>query len=177
MAGRKVRNAALAFLPLLLGAGCGTTGLQDFNFRVDHRLQFLSPPDRALVGAPLRVEWRMSGFAVQAEGSAPPQRDAGYFAVFVDRAPIRPDQTMRSVASRDPQCLHTPGCPDPAYLQQRQIYLTTSPSVTLEQIPPLAGDDESIQLHTITVVLMDTAGHRIGESAWEVDVRIRKVGL
>jgi hypothetical protein len=35
---------------------------------------------------------------------------------------------------------------------------------------------DKVQLHTFIVVLMNTAGHRIGEAAWEIDLRIPKAG-
>jgi hypothetical protein len=43
-------------------------------------------------------------------------------------------------------------------------------------VPNVAGDREKLQQHSITVVLMDTSGHRIGESAWELDVRMARAG-
>jgi len=119
----------------------------------------------------------MGQFRIEAPGAGKASEGAGYFAVFVDRAPIRPGQTMRAVASRDLLCMHQAGCPDRAYLAARQIYTTTKTELTLGQIPSIPGDSEAVQLHTVTVVLMDTAGHRIGESAWELDLRMRKVGL
>ena len=158
-------------------AGCGIAHPQDLNFTVDQRLQFQSPPARALVTSPVTVRWTMSGFRAEPAGSGPARPDVGYFAVFVDRAPIRPGQTMRAVATGDEVCLHRTGCPDAAYLAARQIYTTTSTSVNLPQVPPLAGNAERVQYHSVTVVLMDTTGHRIGESAWELDLRMRRPGL
>lgn len=168
---------ALAATLVLVASGCGITQMQNLAFRVDNRLVFVSPPDRSLVTNPVTVRWRMSDFRIQAQGSGKASRGGGYFAVFVDQAPIRPGQTMRAVASRDPQCLHQAGCPGAAYLAARQIYTTTDTVLTLGQIPSIAGDSEAVQLHTVTVVLMDTSGHRIGESAWELDLRMRKVGF
>lgn len=161
----------------LAGAACGITHVQDLNFTVDQRLQFVAPPARSLVTSPLTVSWTITGFGVEAPGSAVPSADAGYFAVFVDQSPIHPGQTMRVVAAKDETCLHQPGCPDAAYLAARRIYTTTATSITLPAIPALAGNSERIQYHSVTVVLMDTSGHRIGESAWELDVRIRRPGL
>ena len=84
---------------------------------------------------------------------------------------------MRIVANKDQVCLHRPGCPDESYLEDRRIYTTTENGLTVEQIPPIAGDTERIQVHLVTVILMDTSGHRIGESAWQLDLRMRRVGL
>ncbi|HET6809707.1 MAG TPA: hypothetical protein VFH50_01705 [Acidimicrobiales bacterium] len=171
------RRILLGGLLVLAAAGCGVAHPQDLNFTVDKRLQFQSPPARALVAAPVTVRWTMAGFRVEPEGSAPSRPDAGYFAVFVDRAPIRPGQTMRAVATGDQVCLHQAGCPDAAYLAARQIYTTTATSLTLQQIPPLSGNVQRVQYHSVTVVLMDTTGHRIGESAWELDLRTRRAGI
>lgn len=179
----QVRRRLLASVAAVLLTGllssCGITHLQDLNFRVDNRLHFTMPKARTLVHPPLTVRWTMRDFTIAAPHSAPPSRTAGYFAVFVDRAPIRPEQTMKAVAHSlgDRSCELNPACPDESYLEQHQIYTTTAESLTLDQIPSLTTDQEKVQLHTITVVLMDTSGHRIGESAWELDVRMRKVGL
>ena len=162
---------------VLSTAGCGIAHPQDLNFTVDQRLQFQSPPSRALVTSPVTVRWTMTGFRVEPAGTGPASSGTGYFAVFVDRAPIRPGQTMRAVATGDEVCLHRPGCPDPAYLAARLIYTTTATSVTLPQVPPLSGNVQRVQYHSVTVVLMDTTGHRIGESAWELDLRMRRPGL
>jgi hypothetical protein len=119
----------------------------------------------------------MRDFTIEAPGSAPPTRDAGYFAVFVDRPPIKPGATMKDVAKGDRFCEQNPRCPDAAYLHQHYVFTTTKTALTMPQIPNLIGSKETLQLHTITIVLMDTSGHRIGESAWELDVRIPKVSF
>lgn len=173
-AGVRALLQAVAVAPLL--AGCGLTHLADLNFRVDDRLHFTSPADRALVPHSFTVTWTIDDFRVAAPHSEPPSRDAGYFAVFVDRAPVRPGQTLDAVASDDPTCEQDPTCPDRAYLRDRQVYVTTDPSVRLRQVPDQAAKEDT-QLHAVTVVLLDTSGRRIGESAWELDVRIRKVGF
>jgi hypothetical protein len=164
-------------LASLTVSGCGLTHLQDLNFRVDKRLHFVSPKDRATVQRPFTVTWTMNNFQVVAKGSQPPTRDAGYFAVFVDRTPIKPGQTMRSLASKDQACQVDPKCPDRSYLAGLGVYETTGTSLRLNQLANVVGDKEQLQHHSVTVVLMDTAGHRIGESAWELDVRMQKAGF
>lgn len=168
---------ALAMLLGGLAAGCGLTHLQDLNFRVDKRLHFVSPDSRSQVKQRFTMSWRMDDFTVKGPGTAAPSRDAGYFALFVDRTPIKPGQTMKAVASGDHFCEESPTCPGRAYLRDRLVFTTTRTSLRLPLIPALANDKQDVQLHTITVVLMDTAGHRIGESAWQLDVRIPKVGV
>jgi hypothetical protein len=159
------------------GSGCGVAHPQELNYRTDKRLHFLSPKPRTLVQTPVDVRWSIREFKIRPLGSAPPSQDAGYFAVFVDRAPIKPDESMRVIASKDQVCLHRPGCPDETYLNDRRIFTTTEMGMAVEQIPPLPGDKERVQLHAVTVILMDTSGHRIGESAWQLDLRLRKLGL
>ena len=178
VARRHVLNrGALVLVAATLLSGCGITHLQDLRFRVDNRLHFTTPKDRSKLHQPVRLAWTIRDFRVAAFGSEPPSRHAGYFAIFVDRTPIRPGQTMRAVANGDQPCLRNPKCPDASYLAQKQIYTTTDLSMTLPQIPNLSFVRDKIQHHTVTVVLMDTSGHRIGESAWQLDFRIPKVGF
>lgn len=179
--GRAVwRSLGAKALPaVLIGAlvsGCGLTHLEDLSFRVDERLDFTHPEDRALVKQPFTVSWTIRDFRIAAPGSEPPSRDAGYFAVFVDRAPVKPGDTLDAVANGDTYCEQDPKCPDKQYLKEQQVFATTHTSLRLSQIINVPGKDD-IQLHAVTVVLMDTSGHRIGESAWELDLRMRRVGI
>ena len=171
------RVGLLAVVLVALLPGCGLTHLQDLNFRVDDRLTFTSPQDRALVTRPITVTWKMTDFRIAAPGSEPPSRDAGYFVVFVDRSPIKPGQTLDAVAHGDTFCEQSPDCPDRTYFHEHEVYPTTATSLTLKQIPNVAGNKEDTQVHTITIVLVDTAGHRIGEGAWELDVRMKRIGF
>lgn len=170
-------RCALALAAVLAATSCGLTHLQDLNFRVDKRLSFVSPQARTTVHQPLTITWTMKDFTMAAEGSAPPTRDAGYFAVFVDQTPIRPGHTMDDVAKGDPYCQRIKTCPDKKYLAEHRVYTTTSTRMKFPPIPNILGDSEKLQLHTFTIVLMDTSGHRIGESAWELDLRIPKLGI
>ena len=168
------RLALLAALSGIL-SGCGLTHLNDLNFRVDDRLHFVTPKDRALLHSPVTVSWTIHDFTIAAPGSAPPSRDAGYFAVFLDRAPIHPGETLTAIGKGDPTCANDPKCPDKTYLNDHHVFVTTKTQLRLDQITDIAGDHEKIQMHAVTVVLLDTAGHRIGESAWELDFRMRRV--
>lgn len=172
---RASRRLAAAAVAAVVGlSGCGLTHLSDLNFRIDKRLHFLSPKSRSTVHQPVTVSWTMSDFTIAALGSEPPTRDAGYFAVFVDQAPIKPGSTMKSVAHGDAACENDPKCPNQSYLREHDVFTTTATSLRLPMIPDLTNTKENPQLHTITIVLMDTSGHRIGESAWELDLRIPK---
>jgi hypothetical protein len=175
--GRLVARCALALVAVMSLSSCGLTHLQDLNFRVDKRLSFVSPKARATVHQPVTIVWAMKDFTVEPQGSAPPSRDAGYFAVFVDQTPIRPGHTMDDIAAGDPFCQRSPSCPDKRYLADHRVYTTTDTQIKFPLIPNLTGSSEHLQTHTFTIVLMDTSGHRIGESAWELDLRIPKVGI
>jgi hypothetical protein len=163
--------AALLFVSLLSACVPATS---DLLFRQDTRLRFATPQPRHEVKLPVRLTWEIKDFRVVEPASEPPRRDAGYFAVFVDRVPIRPGQTLEAVAKDDQACLKSPTCPDRTYLEQRQVYTTTATSLTLAQVYPFAHTHDRLQLHTATVVLMDASGHRIGESAWEIQFRLRQ---
>src|SRR3954466_5017445 len=116
---------ALVAAGAVLVGGCGITHMQDLSFRVDNRLHFTTPKARTKLHQPVHLAWTIRDFRIAAPGSEPPSDDAGYFAVFVDRTPIRPGQTMRSVAGDDPACRHDPKCPDAAYPGHTEIYMTT----------------------------------------------------
>ncbi|HET7310853.1 MAG TPA: hypothetical protein VFJ17_05965 [Mycobacteriales bacterium] len=169
------RRLALLVAVAAATSSCGLTHLSDLNFRVDDRLHFVSPKARSVVHAPLTVAWTIHDFTLAAPGSAAPTKDAGYFAVFVDRAPIRPGETLKAIGKGDLTCENDPKCPDTTYLNDHRVYVTTTTQVRLPLISDIVGDRERLQMHSITVVLLDTAGHRIGESAWELDVRMHRV--
>jgi hypothetical protein len=119
----------------------------------------------------------MRGFRIEAAGSAPPSRDAGYFAVFVDQSPVKPGQTLRSVSSGNPFCRRDPAsCTTPAYLAQQEVYTTTHESITVPDVTNIPGNHQGTELHSFIVILMDTSGHRIGESAWEIDLQMKRIG-
>lgn len=162
-------------LPLLLAgglaAGCGLQHPGDLNFRIDDRLEFLSPASRETVQQPMTVTWSMRDFTLAPPGSGPASDDTGYFAVFVDRAPVKPGKTLAEVAKDDePNCAVDAECLA-AYLKSARVYTTTQTSIDLPRIPNDPNALEDTELHSITVILMDTEGRRIGESAWELQVR------
>ncbi|MHB8341618.1 MAG: hypothetical protein ACYDB7_10645 [Mycobacteriales bacterium] len=166
--GGRLRRGLTALAVSLALAGCSFSNLA---FVTDTRLHFTAPVNRDLVKLPVTLRWTMRDFTVLAPGTAAPSSSTGYFALFVDQAPIRPGQTLRAVASGNNSCLHTPGCPNAAYLADRGVYTTASTSFTLTQVASLNAY-QNVQLHTVTVVLLNSAGHRIGESAWYVSFRL-----
>lgn len=172
VAGRLIALVAAA----VLVAGCALTHLDDLSFRVDSRLHFLGPKDRSRQHLPLTIRWRMRDFTVAAPGSAAPTKSAGYFVLFVDQSPIRPGQRLTAICKSDPFERGDRQCPTLDYLHGKRVYPTTAEQVTLANLANVAGNKDAEQLHTFVVVLMDTAGRRIGESAWELDLRLPRIG-
>lgn len=153
-----------------LVAGCGFSNLA---FTADSRLHFVSPKPRALVHLPVTLRWAISGFRVVAPGTNPATAESpgeGYFAVFVDRAPVQPGQPLDAVADRS--CRRTPGCVNAGYLADRGVYAAWQDQITIRQIDVTSY--QQTETHEATVVLLDPAGRRIGESAWYIDFRMKK---
>lgn len=151
--------AALTCVAALSGCAVG-----DLQFRNDERLAFASPGDRERVTLPVTVAWSMEDFqAVGLDGSS--TRTKGVFAVFVDRAPMPVGKDVTWLARDDDSCLRDPRCPNPTYLAEQGVYLTTTPKVVVDRLPD-AGDGVGDEQHYVNVVLLDGTGTRIGESAW-----------
>jgi hypothetical protein len=162
----------LAFLVavMVLATGCRTSGLA---FRIDERVEITSPESRAEVTLPFDLTWTIKDFNITGpDGSE--NDDAGYFAVLVDTTPMPPGEDLTYYARDDDGCREAAGCPDEAYLNDRNIFLTrelTFPVTALVDTRPVdrqsAPDD-----HEITIVLLNGKSERIGESAFRVDFTV-----
>lgn len=159
---RLVTGAALLGLTGAL-SGCVPQGLA---FRLDERLTFSAPEDRATVTLPVTIDWDIRDFEITEPGGEP-RKDAGSFAVFIDGSPMPPGKPLSWVARKDKSCRASDGCPDAEYLSARGIYATTETELTLEQLPR-SGDEDRRERHRATIVLLDARGTRIGESAFEI---------
>ncbi len=131
------------------------------------------PADRALLRAPITVDWRVRDFEVtgRTQNARP---DAGYFGIFVDREPPPPGRTIEWLFRDDTSCRPSDGCPDREYLAERDMYTTTQTSFTVEDLRQL---DPSIKrrrrvLHEVTIILLDGRGRRIGESAFPAEFQV-----
>ena len=147
---------------------------QHLAFRVDDRLTFTSPEDRATVRLPLRLDWEMRDFDVTGPTGAA-RDDAGYFAVFIDRSPMPPGEPLRWIARNDHSCRADDGCPDAAYFASRGIYTATESELVINQVPRHATDKKR-ERHRATVILLDAASRRIGESAFEIAFDVERTG-
>jgi len=154
--------------PALLGLTVALSGCvpQGLAFRVDDRLTFQSPEDRAEVKLPVALDWDIRDFEVTEPGGEP-RKDAGYFAVFVDSTPMPPGKPLSWIARQDNSCRPADGCPDEEYLLVRGIYTTSETKLVIEELPR-SSDEDRRERHRATIVLLDASGKRIGESAFEI---------
>ena len=157
---------------LILLSACGYQGL---SFEKDERVKIVAPKDRAEVRLPVTIRWSVEDFDVTGP-SGSPNPDAGYFGVFVDTAPQPPGKDFRWLARDDHQCKVTRGCPDKAYFESKHVYATTETSFVIEKLPEVRPERERKfrDFHEVIVVLLDGAGRRIGESAFQVDFQLKR---
>jgi hypothetical protein len=166
----RLRVAVLLVAFLL--PGCGFRGL---NFIADDRVTFIAPDDRAEVRLPLTVSWRVRDFEVTGNDGRR-RRDAGYFGVFVDRAPQPPSQTLDWIVRDDARCRDRTAC-DEAYLAQLNIHSTTETTFEIDRLPTPSSDAvRRREFHEVTVVLLDGSGRRIGESAFTRQFEVDRDG-
>ena len=146
-------------LLVLALSGCSVSGLA---FREDDRVDIVEPGDRDEATLPLTIRWTSE---VEVDDGGP------YYAVFVDREPIRPGQSLRALA--DDACNQTDGCPDLAYLKDRFVFVTDELEVTIDALPQRGGQRTSADdRHEATLVLIDAEGRRRGEAAYTVEFTV-----
>lgn len=163
---------ALSALAALTVFACTACIPDHYAFLVDDRLTITSPRDQAEVTVPVTLRWRVEDFEVVEPGTSPAREDAGYFAVFVDRNPMPPGEDLRWLARDDGACDPDDGCPDAAYLAERDVHLTTKTELVLTELEE--GPADRRERHSVTIVLLDASGTRIGESAFYVDFEVRR---
>ena len=88
--------------------GCVPHGLA---FVQDKRVDVVAPKSHSTVRLPVTIRWTVHDFRVTGPSHSS-NPDAGYFGVFVDRAPVPPGKPLSYVAHGDQLCQATPGCPD-----------------------------------------------------------------
>jgi hypothetical protein len=156
---RPLLAAALAAAAVLL-TSCGGS---HYAFKQDKRIDIVAPADRAKVRLPIDIRWRTNGLPVSPAAGP-------FFAVFVDREPTRPGQSLAVLADDD--CRRRPGCPDVAYLEGRHVLVTDRTQVRLDTVPRRTAGGSTDRAHQATVVLIDREGRRVGEGFWTVEFRV-----
>ena len=156
---------------LLSMSGCALSGLA---FEQDQRLRFESPSYRQKVTLPYTIRWSMSDFQVTGE-TGEGGESSGYFEVLFDTGPQPPGQGLDYFARDDASCKSSGSCPNEHYLAQRGVYTTTDQFFTVKHLPPAPGVDLNRgqpDIHDVTIVLLNGAGKRIGESSWSTSFEI-----
>ncbi len=152
-------------------SGCALSGLA---FEQDQRLRFEAPSYREKVHLPFTIRWSMTDFEVAgpSSGSSP---DSGYFEVLFDTGPQPPGDGVEYFARDNRSCRVSEGCPNRHYLAQQGVYTTTNDYIEVRHLPPAPGVDLARgqpDIHDVTIVLLDGAGKRIGESSWTTSFEI-----
>ena len=157
---------AIGLAVLLACSACAPQGL---SFRVDHRVKITSPRHDAKLSFPFTLKWTVKDFQVVGPGG-PSQKSSGYFAVFIDATPMRPGETLDAIAKKDATCHQDAGCPSVSYYAGRGIYTTTATEFVVSKLP----DGSTGKSHRATIVLLNAAGERIGESAFRVNFQVKE---
>lgn len=169
---RKRFLAAIISIAILC-SGCAFGRLSSMQFRQDRRVRITSPKAHTTVPVPFVLRWTVKDFEVTGPTKAA-SRDAGYFAVFVDRAPVAPGRTLVDVARGDPHCTEARGCPDAKYLADHWVFTTERTSLTVDRLPE-KNTTQRTEAHELTIVFLDGSGRRIGESAWRLQFNVRHI--
>ena len=167
-------KARLAALVLTLGAVAPACAVDGLAFIEDRRVEIVSPGYREIVDLPVTIDWDITN-----EGTGTELGAGTAFGVYVDIDPQPPGEDLDYFGRNDPTCRADEGCPDEKYLRQRGIYTTTGTEISFPNLPIAPGvdiDRGDPDFHDITIVLLDTDGRRIGESAWATIFEVRRGG-
>ena len=164
----RLPRAVVAALTVLACTACIP---QHLAFRADDRVTITAPADHSAVTLPVRLSWRVEDFDVVEPGT-PVHENAGYFAVFVDRAPMPAGENLAWLARKDTACAPEKGCPDAEYLAAHDVHITTDTELVLTELEE--GREGRRERHKATIVLLDGGGTRIGESAFHVAFEVRR---
>jgi hypothetical protein len=159
---RRLPISALILSLALIASSCA----HGLAFVQDQRLEITSPKPQQKVTLPFALRWTMRDFQVTGPDGRS-DKNAGYFAVFLDRTPVPPGEPLSWIARDDTRCKRIPGCPDAAYLAERHVYSTTEMQLDFALLPD-TGARGGHETHEISVVLLDGRGLRLGENAWHV---------
>lgn len=170
--GRIVPALLAALLPI-----CGTvsscTSPAQVRLTQDDRVHIETPAPNSTVRLPFTLRWTAKDFTPveprigMDNTNRPVVPDTGYFAVFVDKEPMAPGETFKSLVSGSSSCARNPTCPDPTTLRRLGVLVTDTTSVTVDALSPAKGvGGAGSATHEVTIVLVDAKGQRIGDSNW-----------
>ena len=162
------RLAPLLVAGLVL-TGCGITRIDaPISFQADRRLSIESPEPEEKVGLPLTVRWSADDVDTS---------DGTHFALFVDRPPPPPDREIRLQVCTEreklpPQLGELRGpCED----DRTEIRFADEPSYRFDCFEPrFSAPKRRRHVHTVTVVLVDADGRRLGQAADTVKFEVEQ---
>jgi hypothetical protein len=152
-------SSAAPYLALLVSlvilSGCRTSGLLFFK---SSDLRITNPRSSSTVSLPFTISW-------VAHSAKPGDR----FAVFLDRGTISPGENLSSLVPDS--CKKVANCSLESYLQQQDVWVTSGSSLILTTLPTksLTGASSGREDHSVTVVVVNRAGVRVGEDFGQVD--------
>lgn len=146
---RRWCRGAITGMALMLFPSCAVSGL---SFVADTRVDIVQPVENAEVSLPFTIEWT----AEDVDGT---------FAVFFDRSPMRPNQSLQSLVPEGDPCRAEADCPDADWLAGRNVYVTRNTSMEIERLPDLRNNNRTKDRHEVAIVLLDEDGRRSGEFA------------
>lgn len=160
MTGCTVRRLALGFVAMALLGGCGITRIDaPISFSADRRLSIDHPRPEDEVGLPLEMRWTADDVDLS---------DGTHFALFVDRPPVPPDRVVRQRVCTEGEELppqigeFRKVCKD----DRLTIFFTDETSFRFSCFEPrFDAPKRTRNSHTVTVVLVDADGRRIGTAA------------
>ncbi|HET9732351.1 MAG TPA: hypothetical protein VFP54_06700 [Acidimicrobiales bacterium] len=155
----------LGVLALALAlAGCRASGMV---FVKSSTFRIVEPNPFGTVTLPLTVKWT--------EGA--PFRPGDRFALFLDRGSIGIGENILHLVPDS--CRKVPTCSPSQYLQQRNVYVTNTTSMSLATLPStsLTGHSTGKEDHTVVIVVLDSSGTRVGEQYASVDFVYQRHGL
>jgi hypothetical protein len=154
---RRVVGPVVALAAL---TGCGITRIDaPISFSADRSLSIQHPRPEDEVGLPLEMRWSAGGVDLS---------DGSHFALFVDRPPVPPDREVRQRVCTEGEKLppqlgeFRKQCKD----DRLTVFFTNRPSFRFSCfVPRFDAPKRARNTHTVTVVLLDADGRRIGQAA------------
>lgn len=144
---------------LLALAGCGGASAA---LTLDESVEIVQPAPLQVVATPFAVRWT---------GDLGPGES---FALFVDRAPIAPGESLAEAFADE--CDGGEGCPDEAFLSARGVHVADGNEIEVPLLMPRGGADGApdLEVHHLTLVVLDDDGARRGERSWSTELRVAR---
>ncbi|HEX9889407.1 MAG TPA: hypothetical protein VGA69_08000 [Nitriliruptorales bacterium] len=153
-----MRRLALGLTVAIALQACAVDGL---SFVTDDRVRIVQPTPNATIEPPYEFRWTAEDVD-------------GYFVVFFDRSPVRPNETLLAMVPDTDPCRARADCPDTEWLADRNVYVVRHPSLRVDQLPDLRETDREKDRHDLTIVLFDESGRRVGESVFTTEFIVER---